>query len=369
MAQEQRLLVVDNKEMDRTTIAKLLEADGYAVTTAANGAQALAIFKQHPFPIVITDIYMPEMTGLDLLSAVKEISDATQVIMMTRFASIDDAICALRSGASDYLIKPFDDKATITEVVQRAAWRIQSTCKTHRLIKTLRHKNQRLEVTNLHLKKLATRDSLTGLYNHRHFHETMSVEINRVKRYHRPFSLLFIDLDNFKIFNDTNGHVNGDRLLLELSNLFLDSFRKTDIVCRYGGDEFGVIIPEATKQEARGIAGKLHQIVAEHPFAGREILPQRRVTISIGVATCPDDGMDAGSLLHHADALMYDVKKIRANLTRAIQSAPSQKCSRTLETLHATSVRSMPEKRERFDCQTPTSAMIPPPSAEARRRG
>lgn len=309
MAQRQRLLVVDHKETDRTTIAKILESDGYTVTTAANGAQALAIFKQHLFPIVITDIYMPEMTGLDLLAALKEINATTQVIMMTRFASIDDAICALRSGASDYLVKPFDDEATITDVVHRAVRRIRSTRKTRRLIKTLIHKNQRLEVTNLHLKKLATRDSLTGLYNHRHFHETMSVEINRVKRYHRPFSLLFIDLDNFKIYNDTNGHVNGDKLLLELSNLFLDSFRKTDIVCRYGGDEFGVIIPETTKQEACSIAGKLHKIVAAHPFAGREVLPQGRVTISIGVATCPDDGMDIRSLLHHADTGMYDVKR------------------------------------------------------------
>lgn len=368
MVQKQRLLVVDNKETDRTTIAKLLEADGYTVTTAANGAQALAIFKQHPFPIVITDIYMPEMTGLDLLSAVKEISDATQVIMTTRFASIDDAICALRSGAGDYLIKPFDDKATITEVVQRAARKIRSACKAHRLIKTLRHKNQRLEVTNLHLKKLATRDSLTGLYNHRHFHETLAVEINRVKRYHRPFSLLFIDLDNFKIFNDTNGHVSGDKLLLELSNLFLDSFRKTDIVCRYGGDEFGVIIPEATRQEACCIAGKLHQIVAEHPFAGRKVLPQQRVTISIGVATCPDDGMDAGSLLRHADTLMYDMKKIRGISTGAIRPALSPTCSRTPDTCLVTTVRPMLETRAQFGYQTSASATLHSPSARARKR-
>ncbi len=311
MAHQQRLLVVDNKEEDRATIAQLLEEDGYSVTTAANGAQALAIFKESHFQVVITDIYMPEMTGLDLLAAIKAFSDCTQVIVTTRFASIDDAITALRAGACDYLIKPFDNKATIATVVQRAVDAVQSEVKTHHLIQELKHKTRRLEVSNLHLKKLATRDSLTGLYNHRHFQENLAVEINRVKRYHRPFSLLFIDLDYFKIFNDSNGHVSGDKLLIELANLFFDSFRKSDIVCRYGGDEFGIILPEATKEEARVIAGKVHQIVAEHPFAGRDVLPDRRVTISIGVATCPDDGMDISSLLHRADKSMYSAKKTR----------------------------------------------------------
>jgi diguanylate cyclase (GGDEF)-like protein len=141
-------------------------------------------------------------------------------------------------------------------------------------------------------------------------------------RYQHPFSLLFIDLDYFKTFNDTNGHLKGDKLLIALSNLFLENFRKTDIVCRYGGDEFAVILPEASNQSARTIAAKLHARVAEHPFEGREAMLQGRVTISIGIATYPDNETDAESLLKHADQIMDEAKKNRGQFSVPAQANP-----------------------------------------------
>ncbi|MGD8837546.1 MAG: GGDEF domain-containing protein, partial [Desulfobacteraceae bacterium] len=190
-----------------------------------------------------------------------------------------------------------------------------------------------LERSNAKLKTLAIRDSLTGLYNHRYFQERLTAELNRAERYQHPFSLLFIDLDYFKTFNDTNGHLEGDRLLIALSNLFLGNLRKTDIVCRYGGDEFAVILPEESNQSARTIATKLHARVGEHPFKGQEAMPQGRITISIGIATYPDNETDAERLLMHADQIMYEAKKNRgqfrapneANLTAAVNP---RKCSR-----------------------------------------
>lgn len=311
MAQALGILVVDHKEVIRTAIAQVLEDDGYEVVTAANGAEALALYEQERFPIVITDIYMPKMTGIDLLAAIKKIDEKTQVIVMTSYVSFDSAIATIRSGAYDYLIKPFENMALVSNVVRRAAEKIQLEWKTDRLIEMLRQKTEQLEKSNAHLKSLATCDNLTGLYNHRYFQESLTAELNRAQRYQRQFSLLFIDLDYFKAYNDTQGHLQGDRLLNDLSNLFLSSFRKTDIVCRYGGDEFAVILPEASRQKACMIAAKLHARVAGHPFYGRETMPQGRVTISIGIATYPDNETDAEGLLHHADRLMYVAKKDR----------------------------------------------------------
>jgi diguanylate cyclase (GGDEF)-like protein len=289
----------------------VLEDDGYEVATAANGADALALFEQERFPIVITDIYMPKMTGIDLLAAIKKIDEKTQVIVMTGYVSIDSAIATIRSGAYDYLIKPFDNIAVVSNVIGRAAEKIRLERKTDRLIEMLKQKTEQLEKSNAHLQSLATRDNLTGLYNHRHFQESLTAELNRAQRYQRQFSLLFIDLDYFKLYNDTQGHLQGDRLLIDLSNLFLSSFRKTDIICRYGGDEFAAILPEASWQKACIIAAKVHGRVADHPFYGREALPQGRVTISTGLATYPDHDATAEGLLRHADRLLYEAKENR----------------------------------------------------------
>ena len=320
MAHALGILVVDDKEAIRTQIAQLLEDDGYEVATATNGAEALALYKQERFPIVITDIYMPKMTGIDLLTAIKKIDDKTQVIVMTSYVSVDSAIATIRFGAYDYLIKPFDNMAIVSNVVRRATEKIKLEWKSDRLIEMLKQKTEQLEKSNAHLQSLATRDNLTGLYNHRYFQESLTAELNRAQRYQRQFSLLFIDVDYFKTYNDTQGHLEGDRLLIDLSNLFMSSFRKSDIVCRYGGDEFAVILPEASSEKALMIAGKLHAHVSGHPFYGRETMPQGRITISIGIATYPDHETDAERLLHHADRLMYVAKKDRGQFKAATET-------------------------------------------------
>ena len=315
MAQALGILVVDHKETIRTDIAQMLEDDGYEVATAANGADALALYEQERFSIVITDIYMPKMTGIDLLAAIKEIDEKTQVIVMTSYVSFDSAIATIRSGAYDYLIKPFDNIALVSNVV-RSADKIELEWKTDRLIEMLKQKTEQLEKSNAHLQSLATRDNLTGLYNHRYFQESLTAELNRAQRYQRQFSLMFIDLDYFKSYNDTLGHLEGDRLLIDLSNLLLISFRKSDIVCRYGGDEFAVILPEASRQKACMIAAKLHARVADHPFYRREAMPQSRVTISIGLAQdkiIRNVGKELNSLINKADEKLLIAKNSGKN--------------------------------------------------------
>jgi len=315
MQEDKRILVVDDEEALRATISQVLADEGYTVTVAANGAEALEIYQKEPFCLVMTDIVMPQFSGIELLNAIKAINPGAQIIVMTSYASLDTALAALRAGAYDYLTKPFEDIDLITSTTERAWEKVQLIQENKKLVAQLQMQTEFLEQANKQLKELAIRDGLTGLHNHRSFQEKMIAELNRAQRYAKPFSLLFIDLDYFKTYNDTNGHLKGDDLLRELAKLFMQTFRKTDIVARYGGDEFAAILPETDKEQTRQLAAKLHQLVAEHPFANRETMPGKRITVSIGSSTYPADGQNTHTLMSHADQVMYAAKISRGSFS------------------------------------------------------
>ncbi len=154
-------------------------------------------------------------------------------------------------------------------------------------------------------KELSSRDALTGLFNRRHFQETLEKEVQRSARYQRAFSLLMVDLDDFKQYNDTHGHLQGDEVLKSLAALLQRTTRRADIVARFGGEEFVVLLPEINKARAAAVAEKIRAAVAEHPFPGRETQPDGRITVTIGVASCPADARDALVLVDLADRAMY----------------------------------------------------------------
>ncbi|HCC68673.1 MAG TPA: hypothetical protein DEP99_02170 [Nitrospiraceae bacterium] len=159
--------------------------------------------------------------------------------------------------------------------------------------------------------KLARTDGLTGLNNHRIFQEQLEVEIKRAKRYGRPLSLLMIDIDYFKKFNDTYGHQAGDSALKGLANILLKNLRNADSAARYGGEEFAVIFPETTIEGALKTAERIRNETAWHTFNldGKE----KHLTVSIGVSIFPDDAMDRESLIKAADDAMYMAKKMGRN--------------------------------------------------------
>lgn len=315
MAEKPRILVIDGEIRYRRVLSKMLEDGGYAVTACANALEALDIYTQRPFPLVITDVEISGMTGIELLQQIKESNVFTEIIVMNNYASLNTAIAAMRSGAYDYLVKPFKDREVICNTAHRALEKVKLQKQNQNLIEALKQHNRVLEAANSRLRKLATHDDLTGLFNHRHFQDRLKSELERAQRYPERFSILFIDLDHFKTYNDTNGHLEGDRLLKELSALFMLSFRKTDMVARYGGDEFVVILPETPKEQARKIAAKLHERVARYPFNKCDSMPHQCITVSIGMASFPEDGTNADTLLHHADQMLYHGKKKRGEFS------------------------------------------------------
>lgn len=311
-----RILVVDDEEAVRGILAQLLSEDGHEVTPAASGEEGLMLFRQDPFPIVITDIRMRRMNGIELLQTIKEEVPETEVIIITSFASMQTAIQALRAGVYDYLIKPFEELDLVTSVVRRAAERIRLHAENRTLFEALRRKNEELEGTNRILAELATNDGLTGLYNHRHFHEILAAEFARTVRHDHPLSLLFLDVDHFKRYNDTHGHLKGDRVLEKIGEIIRNSLRASDMAARYGGEEFVVLLPETPMEHARHVAEQIRKRIENHPFPGRETQPEEKLTVSIGVAGYPQDGKNARELIECVDRALYEAKEMGRNQVR-----------------------------------------------------
>lgn len=177
----------------------------------------------------------------------------------------------------------------------------------------LRRERGERRVLRERLNELAITDPLTGLYNRRHFEEILRSEIARIRRYGGNCSLAMIDLDFFKNYNDTLGHLAGDALLKELAALMLSQLRVSDVFARYGGEEFGLIMVNTPRDEAILAMERLRVLVEGYPFRGGSIQPFGRLTVSVGVAGCPEDGLDYEELVRKADAALYAAKRLGRN--------------------------------------------------------
>ncbi len=304
-----RILVVDDEPTIRSVIEQVLTEDGYRITVAGSGEEALSAFRADPFPIVITDIVMGKMNGLELLREIRLMEPETLVIVMTSQASLATATTALRQGAHDYLTKPFEDIAQISAVAKRAAEKLLALHEKEEMVERLKRSAEELEALNSQLKEMAVRDGLTGLFNHRHFRDSLELEILRCRRHGRIFSLVFVDVDHFKKYNDTHGHLSGDRVLKTVAKIIRDRSRSTTLSARYGGEEFVLLVPETAKSGGLVLAEDLRGAIEDQPFEGRETQPGGRVTLSLGVATFPEDGADALAIIAAADRALYEAKK------------------------------------------------------------
>lgn len=160
-----------------------------------------------------------------------------------------------------------------------------------------------------HAKELAYTDGLTGIFNRRYFDQRFQREILRARRYKRTLSILMVDIDHFKKYNDTVGHLLGDEVLRRVAKLLENNLRRADIICRYGGEEFVVILPEIDLKHAALVAEKLRQTVLHTSFPGEEKLPLKQLTISIGVAAYPENGKFDQEVLDKADQALYQAKR------------------------------------------------------------
>lgn len=309
------ILVADDELSIRKLVAEILTEEGHNVTLAEDGQDALEKFGQIWHEIILSDIRMPKMTGIELLAATKKINEHTQFIIMTSHASVDNSIAALKQGAFDYILKPFDDLDLVVDAVNRAIANLSAIRKQEYLLSTLTRQNDELGSLNKKFREMAIRDGLTGLFNHRHAQDLLTEEFDRAQKFDRDLSLLFMDLDNFKFYNDTHGHQAGDELLQLLGEMMTSITRESDIVARWGGEEFIIIAPETGESQACRLAEKIRTQVAEYDFPHAGEQPLGLMSVSIGVATTTGDVENVEMLVKFADEGAYHAKENGRNRT------------------------------------------------------
>ena len=230
------VLCVDDDPGIRDLLYEIITRLGHSTITAVDGIDALEKLADGHFDIVVTDISMPRMDGIELIRKIKTDFEEVDIIVITAYEMTYKYTDIIALGASDFISKPFN----VNEL----------EAKLNRILR-----ERRLRVG---LRRLSTRDGLTGLYNRRYFDENLKHEASRAFRQNFSLYLLFIDLDGFKAYNDKYGHQQGDKLLRELAEVILDNIRKdVDSACRYGGDEFVIILPHAKRQQALMVAERL----------------------------------------------------------------------------------------------------------------
>lgn len=287
MQQDINILIVEDDASAAKVLEDTLKSVGYHVWLAKTPQEGLEILRSNPFPVAITELRSAKMNGIQFTQQAHKVSEITNVLVLTPYSFVSSAIEAMEAGAYGYITKPLNT-SEIRIAVEHAAER-------YFLLSSREDKDYFVD--------LAVRDGLTGLFNRRYFNELINIEINRLKRTPGALSLLMLDIDNFKIYNDTQGHQAGDELLKGAAKVFKNSVRNVDIVSRYGGEEFVIILPQADKKAAQIIAERLKVQVGLY-------LPS---TVSIGVASVPDDATEAEQLIQKADSALYQAKKTGKN--------------------------------------------------------
>lgn len=284
------VLVVDDAPANIHMLVEALR-DEYDIKVAVRGTQALELAERHPQPdIILLDIQMPEMDGLEVCRRLKN-QDSTRhipVIFVTAESSWTVEHTSFEVGGVDYVTKPFSIPV------------VRARVRTHVTLK--RHSDM--------LERLAQLDGLTGIANRRRFDEALLTEWMRCSQHQMPLSLIMLDVDHFKKFNDTYGHGAGDHCLRGIAGILeSNAGRPGDLAARYGGEEFVMLLPMTNQEGARQVAERIREQTSRwHIEAGHDST-RKRVTISAGCATTyPKAGVDPVVLIKAADELLYQAK-------------------------------------------------------------
>jgi len=299
-----QILIVDDDLAVRNTMNEYIVAAGYQSDAVSCAEEALEMLENKSFHVVITDIILPAMGGLELTKMIRKDQDS-DVIVMTGYSDDYSYEEAINIGASDFVIKP----VRLEELLLRLK----------RVLKERNLTNERIRMMEK-LQKLAVTDGLTKLYNSRSFYSQLETEVDRFNRYKHPLALLLLDLDHFKDYNDTYGHLEGDKVLVRFSQIIKTCLRANDTAYRYGGEEFTVILPETGGDEAGLVAQRIRVALETERFSpinGKEA----KITISIGV-TEYQSKEELSTFIQRADRAMYRSKQKGRNLVSELYADP-----------------------------------------------
>lgn len=288
--QDITLLLVDDSDLFRQSTRKLLETQHYEILEAKNGTAALEIIKQNPaISLVITDYHMPKMDGFELTAEIRKIRpmDKLAIIGMSAYGNPLLSSQFLKRGANDFLTKPYFEEELI--------------CRVNQNIEIIEHIAQ--------LRDAAIKDQLTRLYNRRYFFGTGEKLFENARRQNLDIAITMIDIDHFKNINDTYGHSDGDAALVAIAAVLQESFRASDIVTRFGGEEFIIMTVNMSPDHRANHFETVRRKIEELTVESRQ--NKIKVTVSIGVATALKDSLD--EMVQKADELLYQAKESGRN--------------------------------------------------------
>ena len=298
---KQLVLLVDDVPKNLQILGNALKSEDLAVAFATDGKKAIEYIEKKLPDLILLDIMMPDMDGYEVCKRVKDDPNTMHIpiIFITAMNDADDEYRGFELGGADYITKPFNPK-----LVQA---RIESQLR-------LKRKTDLLE-------KLSSIDGLTEIPNRRRFDETMTNEWARARRAQTHISLILIDIDFFKQYNDHYGHAAGDKCLQKVAKTLSKSLRRpADFVARYGGEEFVVILPEIDHESARSMAYKLKEIISQLELPHETSKISDHLTISLGLATTiPQQDQSHDILLETADKYLYEAKSSGRNQMKGIQ--------------------------------------------------
>jgi diguanylate cyclase (GGDEF)-like protein len=296
-----KLLLVDDDELDRMAVVRVLQNPNLVkdIVHASTAVSALKLFDEETFDVVLLDYRLPDMECLDILNKLTNHANKhAAVVILT--GMVDDEVIerdCIIAGAQDFLLKQELSQRHLTKALVHAQAR-------HAL-------NQQLVETHARLKYLAENDPMTGLSNRHYFEERLHIAISRAQRFDSKVGLLFLDIDNFKLINDSLGHDIGDQILQQVATRLLEVIREGDIVCRLGGDEFALIVHDIETETSLAVLAQRIIESLRIPIALAKT--QHFITCSIGIATYPNCAQNAEDMLKHADLAMYHVKHMGRN--------------------------------------------------------
>ena len=292
-----RVLIVDDDANICESLKNVLSEEDYTVISAGTLALGKEKLAEEFYNVTLVDLNLPDGSGLELLKELKKANSVTAMIVFTGYASVENSIAALNEGAFSYLQKPLNlDELKIT--IKKALQMQELTLNNKDLLNKL--------------KELNMKDPLTNLYNYRYLKERLSSEFKRAQRYGLSLSVIMIDIDYFKSVNDIYGHQFGDLILREFGQCLKDSSRDNDIVIRYGGEEFLILLPDTIKARVISFAERLLDRLGAHVFdpEGKKI----KLKTSIGLVSFPEDSMDTGmTLVDSADKALQAAKEMGGN--------------------------------------------------------
>jgi len=298
-----QVIIADDDRLSRRILEDRCREWGFEVLTAQDGNQAWELYLNEDAPrIFLLDWVMPGISGVELCAKIRQSpqSSYSYIVILTSLNDPDHVIQGLEAGADDYITKPFNNN--------------ELRCRLNIGKRILELEDNILRMANV--------DYLTGLYNRRYFFQRMESELSRCQRENRPVGLLLLDIDNFKVINDTYGHAAGDHVLARLAAVLHRGCRDYDLIGRFGGEEFILCLPGANWKETQNIAERIRNMVSKENFVcqGTAI----GITVSIGYVSALN--CDRQDMICAADEALYAAKRTGKNCSVPANSGASPKC-------------------------------------------